>query len=238
MKTFRPCLAEFLGTFYLCFPGIAAILATAKGVEPGAALLIVAFAHGVGLSLAVSNFGGISGAHVNPAITCGFLVTGRIAPGLAAAYIVSQLAGATTAAGICRVIFPADVVAATTLGLPLPAAWASSGVVLFTEFVLTYLLATSVFGTAVDERGRNVKIAGFGIGLTVMVDILAGGGITGASMNPARSFGPALELMHWQWHWAYWLAPVAGACAAALVYEHMLLKPMRPEVDEPRAMKR
>ena len=238
MKTFRPCLAEFLGTFYLCFPGIAAILATAKGVEPGAALLIIALAHGVGLSLAVSNFGGISGAHVNPAITCGFLVTGRITPGLAAAYIVSQLLGATTAAGICRTIFPADVVTATMLGLPLPAGWASTGVVLATEFVLTYLLATSVFGTAVDERGRNVKIAGFGIGLTVMVDILAGGGITGASMNPARSFGPAFELMHWQWHWAYWVAPVAGACAAALVYEHLLLKPMRPDVDEPRAMKR
>jgi MIP family channel proteins len=238
MKTFRPCLAEFLGTFYLCFPGIAAILATAKGVEPGAALLIIALAHGVGLSLAVSNFGGISGAHVNPAITCGFLVTGRITPGLAVAYIIAQLLGATTAAGICRVIFPADVVAATTLGLPLPAAWASTGVVLFTEFVLTYLLATSVFGTAVDERGRNVKVAGFGIGLTVAVDILAGGGITGASMNPARSFGPALELMHWQWHWAYWIAPIAGACAAALVYEHLLLRPMRPDVDEPRAMKR
>ena len=151
---------------------------------------------------------------------------------------MSQLLGATTAAGICRSIFPADAVAATTLGLPLPASWASTGVVLATEFVLTYLLATSVFGTAVDERGRNVKIAGFGIGLTVFVDILAGGGITGASMNPARSFGPALEMMHWQWHWAYWIAPIAGACAAALVYENLLLKPMKPDVDEPRAMKR
>jgi MIP family channel proteins len=238
MKTLRPCLAEFLGTFYLCFPGIAAILATAKGVEPGAALLIIALAHGLGLSLAVSNFGGVSGAHVNPAITCGFLVTRRITPALAVAYIVAQLAGATTAAGICRVIFPTDVVASTTLGLPLPAPWASTGVVLLTEFVLTYLLATSVFGTAVDERGRNVKIGGFGIGLTVAFDIFAGGGITGASMNPARSFGPALELMHWQWHWAYWLAPIAGACAASLVYEHLLLEPMRPKVDEPRAMRK
>jgi len=238
MKTLRPCLAEFLGTFYLCFPGIAAILATAKGFEPGAALLIIALAHGLGLSLAVSNFGGISGAHVNPAITCGFAITGRTAPGLALAYIVSQLAGATVAAGICRAIFPADAVSATTLGLPLPAAWASTGVVLTTEFVLTYLLATSVFGTAVDERGRNVKIGGFGIGLTVAFDIFAGGGITGASMNPARSFGPALEMMHWEWHWAYWVAPIAGACAAALVYEHLLLEPTRPDVDEPRAMRR
>jgi MIP family channel proteins len=222
MKMLKPCLAEFLGTFYLCFPGIAAILAT-RGMEPGAALVAIALAHGLGLTLAVNNFGGISGAHVNPAITCGFLVTGRIKPGLALAYIVSQLLGATTAAGFCRVIFPADAVAATSLGLPLPAPWASTGVVLLTEFILTYLLATSVFGTAVDERGRGVKIGGFGIGLTVTFDILAGGVVTGASMNPARSFGPALELMNWQWHWAYWVAPIAGACCAALVYEHLLL---------------
>src|SRR5438128_283740 len=233
MKTFRPCLAEFVGTFYLCFPGIAAILATAKGVEPGAALVVIALAHGLGLSLAISNFGGVSGAHVNPAVTCGFLVTGRVTPTLAVAYIISQLLGATTAAGFCQFI-----VAAVKLGLPLPAAWASTGVVLVTESLLTYLLMTSVFGTAVDERGRNVKIGGFGIGLTVAFDILAGGGVTGASMNPARSFGPAVLQMYWQWHWAYWVAPIAGACVAALVYEHLLLEPVRPKVDEPRAMKR
>ena len=233
MKTFRPCLAEFLGTFYLCFPGIAAILATSKGMDPGAALVAIALAHGLGLTLAISNFGGISGAHVNPAVTCGFLITGRIKPGLAVTYIVSQLLGATTAAGFCRVIFPVEVVTATHLGLPLPAPWASTGVVLLTEFILTYLLMTSVFGTAVDERGKVVKIGGFGIGLTVAFDILAGGPVTGASMNPARSFGPALELMQWQWHWAYWLAPVAGACAAALVYEHVLLERAKAPVAEP-----
>ena len=237
MKTFRPCLAEFIGTFYLCFPGIAAILAT-KGMEPAAALLVIALAHGLGLTMAVSNFGGISGAHVNPAVTCGFLVTRRIDPMLAVAYIVSQLLGGTTAAGVARVIFPADVVAAQHLGLPLPAPWASTGMVLATEFVLTYLLMTSVFGTAVDERGRNVKIGGFGIGLTVAFDILAGGAVTGASMNPARSFGPALELMDFQWHWAYWVAPIAGACVAALVYENLLLETRKPDVEEPRALKR
>jgi hypothetical protein len=87
------------------------------------------------------------------------------------------------------------------------------------------------------RRGRAVKIGGFGIGLTVALDILAGGAVTGASMNPARSFGPALEMVHWEWHWAYWVAPTAGACAAALVYDHVLLKPMKPSVNEPRAMR-
>jgi aquaporin Z len=228
MKTLRPCLAEFLGTFYLCFAGISAILSNTPTVGGTSGLLGIALAHGLALSIAVNAFGGESGAHFNPAVTAGFLITGRIAPGCALAYVVAQLAGATTAAGVCRVIFPVGAVSAATLGLPLPAPWASTGVVLLTEFVMTFLLMTSIFGTAVDDRGKAVKIGGFGIGLTVAFDILAGGAVTGASMNPARSFGPALEMMHWEWHWAYWLAPIAGASVAALVYEHVLLRPLKP----------
>jgi MIP family channel proteins len=227
MKTFRPCLAEFVGTFYLCFAGIAAILSNTPAVGGTSGLLGIALAHGLALSIAVSVYGGESGAHFNPAVTAGFLVTGRIRPDRALAYVVAQLAGATTAAGVCRVIFPAEAVSAATLGLPLPAPWASTGVVLLAEFVMTFLLMTSIFGAAVDERGKAVKIGGFAIGLTVAFDILAGGAVTGASMNPARSFGPALEMMHWEWHWAYWVAPIAGASVAALVYEHVLLRPLR-----------
>src|SRR5207247_10403758 len=96
-------------------------------------------------SVAVNVFGVGSGAHFNPAVTSGFLVTGRIAPPLAAAYVVAQLLGATTAAGFCRVLFPADAVAAAKLGLPLPAAWATTGAVLTAEFILTFLLMTSIF---------------------------------------------------------------------------------------------
>jgi aquaporin Z len=238
MKTLRPCLAEFLGTFYLCFAGISAILSNTPSVGGNSGLLGIALAHGIALSIAVNVFGGESGAHFNPAVTSGFLATGRIAPGLAAAYVLAQLLGATTAAGFCRVIFPPEAVAMTKLGLPLPAPWVSTNVLLLTEFIMTFLLMTSIYGTAVDERGRNVKIGGFGIGLTVAFNILAAGAVTGASMNPARSFGPALELMFWPWHWAYWVAPIAGAITAALLYENVLLKPMRPKVDEPRAMKR
>src|SRR5712692_7899647 len=224
MKTLRPCLAEFLGTFYLCFAGIAAILCNTPSVNGNSGLLGIALAHGLALSVAVNVFGGESGAHFNPAVTCGFLVTGRIKLNLALAYIVAQLLGATTAAGFCRVIFPLEAVMGAKLGLPLPAPWASTSVVLLTEFILTYLLMTSVFGTAVDDRGKVVKIGGFGIGLTVAFDILAGGAVTGASMNPARSFGPAFELLYWDWHWAYWVAPIAGASVAALVYEHLILE--------------
>src|SRR6266478_2698731 len=116
MKTFRPCLAEFLGTFYLCFAGIGAILCNTPAVGGNPGLLGIALAHGLALSIAVNVFGGESGAHFNPAVTAGFLVTGRIAPGLAGAYVVAQLLGATTAAVFCRVIFPADALIAYKIG--------------------------------------------------------------------------------------------------------------------------
>jgi aquaporin Z len=229
MTTLRPCVAEFIGTFFLCFAGIAAILCTTPAVGNAGGIVAIAFAHGLALSVAVNAFGGLSGAHFNPAVTSGFLVTGRIKPGLAIAYVISQLLGATTAAGFCRVIFPAYAVSAAHLGIPLPAAWATTRVVLTAEFIMTFLLMTAIFGTAVDDRGRAVKIGGFGIGLTVTFDILAGGAVTGASMNPARSFGPALELGYWAWHWAYWVAPIAGAVVAALLYDKILL-PQDPRI--------
>jgi MIP family channel proteins len=233
MTTIRVLIAEFLGTFYLCFAGIAAILSATGVVGGGGGLVAIALAHGLALTLAVHNFGGISGGHANPAVTVGILITGRIAPALAMMYIVAQLAGATVAAALCNVIFPTEAVTAAMLGIPLPAAWATTGTVLTVEFVLTFLLMISVFGTAVDDRGKTVKIGGFGIGLTVAFDILAGGPITGASMNPARSFGPALVAGHWEWHWAYWVAPILGACAGALLYHHVLLDaPSEPPVRE------
>ena len=233
MTTFRVLLAEALGTFYLCFAGIAAILCTAPPINAGGGLVAIALAHGLALSIAVNNFGGISGAHVNPAVTVAMLVTRRIKPALALLYIVAQLLGATIAAVTCREIFPAEAVNAAMLGIPLPAAWATTGTVFCVELVLTFLLVTSVFGTAVDERGRTVKIGGFAIGLTVTFDILAGGPITGASMNPARSFGPALVMGHWQWHWLYWLAPIAGGILAAFFYDAFLLvSPEEPPVRE------
>ena len=233
MTTMRVLVAETLGTFYLCFAGIAAILCTTGSVGGAGGLVAIALAHGLALSIAVHNFGGISGAHVNPAVTAGMLVTGRIAPALGFLYIVAQLLGATLAALICREVFPAEAIRSATLGIPLPAPWVGAGTLLVVEFVTTFLLVTSVFGTAVDERGKTVKIGGFGIGLTVAMDILATGPITGASMNPARSFGPALVAGVWTWHWAYWVAPILGGCTAALLYHHFLLKePPSPPVQE------
>src|SRR5947199_9876417 len=114
MKTLRPCLAEFLGTFYLCFAGISAILSNTPSVGGAPGLLGIALAHGLALSIAVNVFGGESGAHFNPAVTSGFLVTGRIAPPLAAAYVAAPLLRAPPEAGFCRVMFPVGTVTPAT----------------------------------------------------------------------------------------------------------------------------
>jgi len=232
-KIIKPMVAEFLGTFYLCFAGIAAILCTSAPYTSGAGLVGVALAHGLALSIAVHVFGGISGAHVNPAVTAAMLATGRIDGASAARYVISQLAGATTAALACRVIFQpgaaTSMAEAARVGIPLPTqSDYSAAAVALMEFILTFLLVISVFGTAVDERGKAVKIGAFGIGLTVAFDILAGGPVSGASMNPARSFGPALVFGFWDLHWLYWLAPIVGGVVAALVYQHVLLAPDTP----------
>jgi MIP family channel proteins len=218
-------LAEAIGTFFLCFAGIGAIIATKEPIGSEAGLVGVALAHGLALSIAVSIFAGVSGAHFNPAVTIGMLSTGRIAPSQVGLYIAAQLVGATVAAFLCNMIYPADAVTAANLGIPLPAKWVSTPVLLLTEFILTFMLMMAIFGTAVDERAPGMKLGGFGIGLAVAFDILAAGPVTGASMNPARSFGPALVHGMFDYHWCYWVAPIAGAVVAAQLYQNMLLEP-------------
>jgi MIP family channel proteins len=232
MYTVRQLLAEAIGTFFLCFAGIGAIVSTAAPASSGVGLLGIALAHGLALSIAVSIFAGISGAHFNPAVTVGFLTTGRIFAPLAAMYIVAQLIGATLAAAACNYVFPEVAVNEAKLGIPLPADWVTVPVLLLTEFILTFLLMTAIFGTAVDERAAPMKLGGFGIGLTVAFDILCAGKVTGASMNPARSFGPALIHNHFDLHHWYWLAPVAGAVVAALFYHHVLLEPAESKIEK------
>lgn len=222
MNWLKPLLAEMIGTFFLCFAGIAAILSNDPSIKSEIGRVGIALAHGLALSIAVSVFGGISGAHVNPAVTFGMLVTGRIKPPLAAGYIVAQLVGATLAAQVCLVIFAGkNAILAQNLGIPGPGEAFSSispTMIVIVEAILTFLLVTAVFGTAVDERGKAVKIGGFAIGLTVAFDILAAGPITGASMNPARSFGPAAIANVWDDHWVYWAGPLVGGGLAGLVY--------------------
>jgi aquaporin Z len=237
----RRGFAEFVGTFTLIFIGAGSIMALTKLLEPatngnaqasgvyGALTLVsVAFAHGLAIAVMVSAVGHISGGHFNPAVTLGFFITRRLAPTLALVYWSVQLLGATAAALLLRWFFSDSVRAATNLGAPSLGSGVSvwQGVVI--EGVLTFFLVWVVFATAADPGGTFKSIAGLAIGLTITLDILMGGPLTGAAMNPARAFGPELVSRDWTDAWVWYVGPLVGGGIAALAYEWLYLRPSAP----------
>ena len=188
-------------------------------------LVAVALANGLAIGLMVSNFGHISGGHFNPAITLGFLTTRRITWPLAVAYWVSQFLGAVAAAALLRWFFHR----ASMLGVvPHVNSHIGAGKGLVIEIILTIFLVLAVFATAVDPGGAFKAIAGLGIGLTISIDVLMGGPLTGAAMNPARAFGPQLIFHFWGDGWIYYVGPALGALIAAFGYDYLYLRPSRP----------
>ena len=217
----KKCLAEFVGTFALIFIGVGAIH---NSTDPtaGVGLLGVALAHGLAIAVMVSATGGISGGHLNPAVTFGVLVGGKIKPVDAVAYWVSQLAGGVAAGLVLLLVYGADGRDIVAKGTPDLAPGVSPATGILVEMVLTFFLVFVVYGTAVDARAP--KIGGLAIGLTIALDILFGGPLTGGSMNPARTFGPAVASGHWNNHLVYWIGPLAGGALAGLVYGRFLIK--------------
>jgi aquaporin TIP len=216
----RRGVAEFLGAFALTFFGAGATMVGSGG------LVGVALAHGLAIALMVTAFGHISGGHFNPAITLGFLVTRRIATALAAVYWFMQFAGACVAALLLWWIFPAEAIGPSRLGAPLLHPSIGSGAGFALEAIMTAFLVIAVFATAVDERGAFKAVAGFGIGFVISMDILAGGPLTGAAMNPSRAFGPELVYRVWEsYTWIYYAGPAVGAIFAAVLYELLYLRP-------------
>ncbi|HEV8607449.1 MAG TPA: aquaporin [Tepidisphaeraceae bacterium] len=216
MKLLPPCVAEFIGTFTLCFIGIGAI----HHFGPSGNLLAIAVAHGLAIATMVCATLHISGGQLNPACTAALMVTGKITVREGIAYILSQLAGAILASVLCLVIFNQKVVFEGTPALA-PGISVATGILV--EVILTFFLVFVIFGTGVDQRGRT--LGGLSIGLAVTLDILFGGPLTGASMNPARSFGPAIVGGQWSAHYIYWIGPIAGGILAGLVYNSLYLKP-------------
>ena len=216
----RRGVAEFVGTFTLIFIGGGA------GIISGGDIVAVALANGLAIGIMVSNLGHISGGHFNPAITFGFFVTRRITALLAAVYWVSQLVGAIVAAAILRWLTKNPAF----LGAVPHAARIGAGKGLVVEIVLTFFLVWAVWATAVDPGGAFKTIAGLAIGLTIAIDVLMGGPLTGAAMNPARAFGPELVGNFWGEGWIYWLGPIVGALIAAFLYDALYLRPARPSV--------
>ena len=211
----REELAELVGTFTLVFIGAGA---GALAASNGGGLVAVALAHGIALTVIVYAWGSISGAHVNPAVTFGVALAGRMDWGKAVRYWLAQLIGAAVASYLLLFLIGTT----GSLGMTLPAANVSPVQAIVIEAVLTFFLVSAVFGSAV--AGRNGNAAGLAIGSVLAMDILMGGSLTGASMNPARSFGPALAMLHFQDLWIYVVGPLLGGGLAALLYDRAFLK--------------
>ena len=225
--SWRHFVAEFIGTFALVFVGGAAIM-IAKDTGSPAGLIAIAFAHGLILAVMVSALMRISG-HFNPAVTIGFLATRRIEPMMAGVYILAQLLGAILGAYCLKWTFPFALFEATRGGGQSVALQVTGGQAFLLEFIATFFLVLVVFGTAVDPKAP--KIGGLAIGLTVTADILALGPLTGGSMNPARSFGPAVASGVYEAQLIYWAAPIVGGIVAALLYEYLFLRREEEPVD-------
>ena len=223
-NTSQKLIAEFVGTFALIFFGAGSICTDQYlHATGGIGLLAIALAHGLAIGLMVSAMGHISGGHFNPAVSIGLWVTKRISTVDTILYWAAQLAGATAAAFLLKVVVPEETWRAVSLGTPALArdfpVWAGMSL----EAVTTFFLVWMVFATAVDEKGVFKSIAGFGIGLSITLGILVAGPLTGAALNPARAFGPALAATHWAHQGVYWVGPLAGGFLAGLLYDTLYL---------------
>ena len=212
MARLRSLLAEFIGTFALIFVGIGATKTAGDNV------LAVALAHGLTIAAFVSATLHISGGQLNPAVTFGLVCGGHMKWTNALPYCIAQCLGGICAALICRGLFGRDVVIHGTPQLAINlAAWQG----ILVEGILTFFLVFVVHGTAVDERGPR-RVAGLVIGATITLDILFGGTLTGAAMNPARVFGPAVAANFWHDHYVYWIGPLVGGALGGFVYRLLI----------------
>ncbi|KAE8705348.1 hypothetical protein F3Y22_tig00110429pilonHSYRG00799 [Hibiscus syriacus] len=227
----RAALAEFLATIIFVFAGEGSVLAfdkmykgrTTDTSTTPARVVMVALAHGLALFAAVASSMNVSGGHVNPAVTFGALLGGRISVIRALYYWLAQLLGAIAACLLLRL----------TAGMRPTGFMVAYGTgelrCMILEIVMTFGLVYTVYGTAVDpKRGSMGTIAPLAIGLIVAANILVGGPFDGGAMNPARAFGPALVGWRWNNHWIYWVGPLIGGGLAGLVYEYMIIPAVEP----------
>ena len=216
MTETKKLVSEFVGTFALVFIGAGSV--ATNYISNGAlGLFGIATSFGLVIMAMIYATGHISGTHINPAVTIALAATKKMDAKDALPYIISQLAGASVAGLTLRVIYP-TAIAGVNLGTTSLGANVGFGTGVLVEAILTFLLVFTVFGAAVDRRAP-AGFAGFAIGMVVLFDILVGGPLTGGSMNPARTFGPALASGFWTNHLVYWIGPIIGGLVAAFLYE-------------------
>ncbi|XP_072273678.1 aquaporin-8 [Pyxicephalus adspersus] len=202
----QPCIAELVGTALFVFIGCLSVIedsSTTGNLQP-------ALAHGLALGLTIAILGGISGGHFNPAVSLGACIIGGLNLVLVVPYWVCQLCGGMIGAVLAKALTDSDVYNKTD-GAAFNVVFvdAQVGRAIGAEIVMTFFLVLAVCMGAINKK-TSTPLAPFCIGFTVATDILAGGKISGACMNPARAFGPAVAANYWAYHWIYWVGPMIG----------------------------
>ena len=227
----KRAIAELIGTWVLVFLGTGSVVTMVvffKSLDAvnQAALLLIGISFGVAVLVMIYAFGHISGTHINPAVSIALWITGRFPARDMVAYVIAQLIGAFLASATIYALWGSRAVDAG-LGITLPGVEVSYTQAIFVEIVLTFFLGLAIWGSAVDSRAPG-GFAGLAIGLVVAADIWVGGPLTGASMNPARSFGPFLgesafggSAADWAKFPIYIIGPIVGLALAGLVYDYV-----------------
>ena len=243
LRTWRSVAAEFIATGLFVFLGTGSVVVAAVGlgaatsdIGPSPQFIIsVALAHGLAIALLVAATAKISGGHINPVVSLAAALTGKMKVSTACLYIAGQIVAAILASLLLKAVIAGPMegtlgahsvnvfIPPDQFGLLDDQVGNGAGAGLLVEIVLTFVLVFVIFATAMDPKGPK-HLAPMAIGLAYLVDSLVGIPLTGASMNPARSFGPAIVANVWADHWIYWLGPAIGAVLAALVYEFVFLE--------------
>ncbi len=235
-KIWLAALAEFIGVLLFVFVGCGAVV-TVTGIlgtgpdRDAGALVAIALAFGLAIATLVAATAAISGGHINPAVTFAAIMTGQTKATVGVVYIAAQLLGAVVGAFLLDLVVVDAVSDPSNLGSTTlnNAALESTGAGVAVEAILTFVLVFTVFATAVDKKRGLGHVAPLAIGLAVLIDHFIGVPLTGASMNPARSFGPALVSDTWDDQWVYWIGPLIGAALAAILYYLAYLRPSEGE---------
>jgi len=228
----RNWLAEGIATFCLVFFGPLSVILAAVAFGTGLSIegiIMISLAHGSAIGLMVYAFGHISGAHINPAVTIPMIITKKISPADGAGYIALQLIGGIIAAFALVAILP-DLGQAVNFGTQAPGDLINGDPMsaLWLEMIFTFFLVTTIFLVAVHKKAP-AGIHGISIGGMVFLLHLVGVPLTGASMNPARTLGPAIVSGFWEFHWVYWIGPIIGGIIAGLIMNYIFVKPAEKE---------
>jgi len=228
----RNWFAEGIATFCLVFFGPLSVILAAVAFGTGLSIegiIMISLAHGSAIGLMVYAFGHVSGAHINPAVTIPMIITKKISPADGAGYIALQLIGGIIAAFALVAILP-DLGQAVNFGTQAPGDLINGDPMsaLWLEMIFTFFLVTTIFLVAVHKKAP-AGIHGISIGGMVFLLHLVGVPLTGASMNPARTLGPAIVSGFWEFHWVYWIGPIIGGIIAGLIMNYIFVKPAEKE---------